>query len=200
VKLAATIGAVILCFACSSSYGQDQAERKPHVAPPELTILKHNLGSERRFVNEAMPQSPRGGEPPTRLVSQLVMTVSVKVRSNATKAIVGVSWYFVLTKNSSEDYFSLPFITPTDIPPRGSKTFKVEIERLPGRSRAVTVDELKHPDKGPGRERIVITCVVFSDGTSSPLNGASKRDCRQLEAAPEIRRKIKNSSAELLLK
>jgi hypothetical protein len=196
VKTIAAISVCVLFFACRSISAQE-ADSSRYVAPTELTILKHNFGGERRFVTEPTPQSERGGEPATRVVSQPVMTVSVKVRSNATKPIVGVSWYFVLAKNSSEAYFSLPFVTPTDIAPRDSKTFKAEIERLPGRPRAVTVDELKHPDKGPGRERIVITCVVFSDGTTSPLNDASRRDCRRLENSPEIRKKIEKPSARV---
>ena len=191
MKNLATISVCVLFFACGSSSAQ-QSDPPRYSAPTDLTILKHSFGGERRFVTEAMPESERGGQPATRIVSAPVMTVSVKVRNNATRAIVGVSWYFVLTRNASEDYFSVPFVTPTDISPRNSKTFKAEVQRLPGRSRAVTVEELKNADKRPGRERerIVITCVVFSDGTTSPLNDASKRDCRQLETSPEIRRKI----------
>jgi len=189
VKIAADIIACVLVLAGSASYAQD-ANPPRYVAPSELKILKHNFNGERRFVTEATPQSERGGEPATRVVSQLVMTVSVKVKSNAAKPIIGVTWYFVLTKNRTEDYFSLPFVTPVDIAPQNAGTFKAEVERLPKHSRAVTVDELKQPDKTPPRERIVITCVAFADGTTSPLNEASQKDCRRLETAPEIRKKI----------
>jgi hypothetical protein len=184
-----TIGVCLLFFAGGYGYAQDTTPPR-YAAPSELTILKHNFGGERRFVTEATPQSERGGEPARRIVSQPVMTVSVKVRSNATKPIIGISWYFVLTKNSTEDYFSLPFVTQIDIAPQNAKTFKADVERLPGRARAVTVDELKHPDKSPVRERIVITCVAFADGTTSPLNEASKSDCGRLATRPEIRKKI----------
>ena len=190
MKAIATIGAVVLYLACGLGCGQDGADSKPHVAPPELTVLKHAFGGERRFVTEATPQSERGGEPATRVVSQPVMTVSVKARSNATKTIVGVSWYFVVAKETGEEYFSIPFITPVDIASRQTKTFKGEIERLPMQRRAVTVDELTNPLKRPAQERIVITCVVFSDGTSSPLNEAAKQDCQRLQVAPQIRKKI----------
>jgi hypothetical protein len=189
VKAIATIGAVVLYLAGGPGCGQESADSKPHVAPPEITILKHAFGGERRFVTEATPQSGRGGEPATRVVSQLVMTVSVKAKSNATKTIVGVSWYFVLEQDANAEYLSIPFITPVDIAARQTKTFKGEIDRLPQHRRAVTVDELKNPIKTP-HERIVITCLIFSDGTFSPLNEAAKRDCRRLQVAPEIRKKI----------
>lgn len=188
MKIAANIIACVLLLACG--YGQGKTELPRYVAPTELTILKHNFGSERRFVTESTPQSVRGGEPATRVVSQPISTVSLKVKSKATKTIVGVSWYFVLARNSSEDYFSLPFITPTEIAPQNTRTIKAQVERLPGRARAITVDELKHPDKNSAQERIVITCILFTDGTSSPLNEASQRDCRRLETSPEIRKKI----------
>jgi len=189
VKAIATIGAVVLFLAYGLGCGQDTADSKPHVAPPELTVLKHAFGGDRRFVTETTPQSERGGEPATRVVSQPTMTVSVKAKSNATKTIVGVSWYFVLAKDA-EEYFSIPFLTPVDIASRQTKTFKGEIKRLPTHRRAVTVDELKNPSKTSAQERIVITCVVFSDGTTSPLNEASKNDCQRLQVVPEIRKKI----------
>jgi hypothetical protein len=31
---------------------------------------------------------------------------------------------------------------------------------------------------------------MFADGTSSPLNEASKGDCQRLQASPQIRKKI----------
>lgn len=190
MKAIATIGAVLLFFAGGRGCGQDSADSKPHVAPPELTILKHAFGGERRFVTESTPQSERGGEPATRVVSQPVMTVSVKAKSNTAKTIVGVSWYFVFEKDSGEEYFSIPFITPVEIAARQTKTFKTEVKRLPMHRRAVTIDELKNSSKTRAQERIVITCVLFKDGTFSPLNEAAKHDCQRLQVAPEIRKKI----------
>ena len=118
------------------------------------------------------------------------MTVSVKAKSNTTKSIVGVSWYFVLTKNTGEEEFSIPFTTPVEIASQQTRTFKGEIVKLPRRSRAVTVDELKNPPKTPAEGRIVITCVMFADGTFSPLNEAAKSDCVRLQTSTEIRKKI----------
>jgi hypothetical protein len=190
MKTAAAISAVVLFLAGSFSYGQNRADPRPHVAPSELTILKHTFDRERRFVTEAIPESQRGGEPATRIVSQPVLMVSVKAKSNTAKSIIGVSWYFVLTRNTGEEEFSIPFTTPVDIASQQTRTFKGEIERLPGRARAVTVDELKNPARLSAQERIVITCVMFSDGTFSPLNDASKSDCGRLQTSGEIRRKI----------
>jgi hypothetical protein len=190
VKIAAILAAIILSIVCGSSYAQNQADAKPHVAPSELTILKHSFGSERRFVTESIPESRRGGEPTTRVVAQSVMIVSVKAKNNNAKTIIGVSWYFVLANaNTGQEVFSQPFVTPVDIAAQKTKIFKGQIERLPLQQRAVTVDELKHPVK-PAQERIVITCVMFSDGSLSPLNDASRFDCGLLQTSPELRKKI----------
>jgi hypothetical protein len=191
VKTIATIAAVVISLLCGNSFGQQSNDSTPHVAPPELTILKHSFGSDHRFVTESVPQSERGGEPATRVVSQEFMSVSVKARSNTTKRVVGVSWYFILTNQvTGENIFSIPFNTPVDIASQQTRTFKAEIERLPKPGRAVTVEELKNPVKPPTQERIVITCLMFSDGTLSPLNEAARSDCRRLQAAPEIQTKI----------
>jgi hypothetical protein len=191
VRTTAAIGAVFLIlFAGSSSYGQGDADSPQYAAPSDLTILKHHFGGERRFVTESTPQSERGGEPATRVVSHSVMTVSVKAKSNSPKNIVGLSWYFVLAKASGERVFSVPFFTEVDLTSRQTKTFKAEIERLPKHPQAISVEELENPDKGPARERIVVTCVMFADGTTSPLNEASKVDCQRLQTSPQIRKKI----------
>jgi hypothetical protein len=80
-----------------------------------------------------------------------------------------------------------------------TKTITGEISELPrGHRRAVTVEELQNPDKTPAQERIVISCVLFADGTFSSLNDASKTDCNQLQAAPQIRKKLQNSGAQPL--
>jgi len=191
MKTAAAISAVVLFLACGCGYGQDQADSRPHVSPPELTILKHAFGSDHRFVTESVPQSQRGGEPATRIVSKGFMSVSVKAKNNTTKRVVGISWYFIFTnQKTGENIFSMPFNTPVDIASQQSRTFKAEIERLPKPARAVTVEELKNPVKPAPEERIVVTCILFSDGTSSPLNEAARPDCQHLQASTEIRKKI----------
>jgi hypothetical protein len=194
VKTLATIAAVVLCLACGTGMGQEKSDPPPYVAPPEITILKHVFGSDHRFVTEAVPQSKTGGEPATTVVPHSFMSVSVKAKSNANKRVVGVSWYFTVSKNTGEEIFNVPFITPVDIASQQTKTFKGEIERLPRRPQTVTVEELKDPVKTPARipplERVVITCVLFADGTSSPLTDAARDDCRRLQASPEIRKKI----------
>jgi hypothetical protein len=40
------------------------------------------------------------------------------------------------------------------------------------------------------QERVVITCIAFSDGTVSPLNDAAGADCQRLRSSPEIRKKL----------
>jgi hypothetical protein len=54
----------------------------------------------------------------------------------------------------------------------------------------VTLEELENPIQTRARERIVITCVLFADGTASPLTDAARNDCQRLQASPEIKKKI----------
>lgn len=128
-------------------------------APPEITILKHALDHEARLVNE---MNSAGGEPTTRIGSEPVTFVSVKVRGNTLRTIVAVSWYFVLQKSNDEEYFRVPFLTPAEIEGEKTKTIKGELDMadlLRKHPQAVTVDELKNPVKTPARERIVISCL-----------------------------------------
>jgi hypothetical protein len=114
----------------------------------------------------------------------------VNVRSNTIKHVIGVSWQFIVA-TPTEEYFRIPFITAVEIEPSKIGTIKGEIESLPGgHPRAVTVDELEHPDKTPAQERIVISCVLFSDGSSSSLNDADKSDCERLRALAQIKKKL----------
>ena len=141
-------------------------------------------------MTEATPTSASGGEPATRVVTKPTMSVSVKVKSEASQTVAGISWYFAVEQNG-EQYFRIPFITPVEIPAGRTKTFKGEIERLPRRRpHTVTVDELKNPVTAPAHEQVVITCVIFSDGSVSPLNHAAGVDCQRLQSSPEIKKKL----------
>ena len=175
-----------------SNYGQVREGPPSYVTPPQLTILKHTFAPESRFATEPIAASERGGEPATRVVAQTVMAVSEKAKSSAPKTIVGVSWYFAMRTRNGEALFNVPFLTQVEIASQQTKTFKGEMERMPwARPRAVTVDELKNqPEQTPMQQRVVITCMIFSDGTFSALNDASKSDCERLQASPEIRKKI----------
>jgi len=184
-----TVG--ILFFSCGSLCGQDVDFAQRNDSPPELAVLIHKRSFERRFVNDSAPK-PRNGkdEPTTQVAGKSVMIVSVNVRSNTPKQIIGISWQFIVATRN-EEYFRIPFITAVEIDPRKTRTIKGEIESLPrGHPHPVTVDELEHPDKTPAQERIVINCVLFSDGTFSALNDGASLDCRQLQASPQIRKRL----------
>jgi hypothetical protein len=186
----ATILGSILLLAGGAVCAQNSLDGPGREAPAELRILNHTFGSDRKFVTEATPTSPNGGEPATRVVTKSTMAVSVKVKSESSRTIAGVSWYFEVERNG-EQYFRLPFITPVEIQAGKTKTFKGEIERLPRRPpRTVTVDELKNPVSAPAQEHVVITCILFSDGRVSPLNDAAVADCQRLQSQPEIRKKL----------
>jgi len=120
-----------------------------------------------------------------------VPIISVKVRSISSKTIIGVSWFLIFETNNDENYFRIPFITTIDIKPNTTKTFhgEIEIESLPRHPRTITVDELKNPPTTRPKERIEINCVLFSDGTTSPLNDAAEADCQRLRASSEIWKK-----------
>ena len=188
--LSPIIPALVLFVATGALYAQNTTDRPGHESPGELRILNNNFGSDAKFVTEATPISPSGGEPATRVVTKSTMAVSVKVKSESARTVAGVSWYFEVERSGNQ-YFRIPFITPVEIRPGRTKSFKGEIERLPGRRpQIVTVDELKNPVNSPAREHVVITCILFSDGTVSPLNNATAVDCQRLQSSPEIRKKL----------
>lgn len=188
----ATIAAVVLIVAGAPS-GRQNPVSSVHEAPPELTILKHVFGSARRFTTEAADSKP-GGEPNPHVVSKILLSVSVKATSRASKPIVGVSWNFVfVNKNTGEELFNIPFITPIFLGPQQTKTFKGDFDKdeLPHHPRTVSVDELGKSAAPPAaEERVVITCVMFADGTFSALNDEVRSDCSHLQSSPEIKKKL----------
>ena len=186
----ATIPAFILFLTGGGLCAQDSTDGPRRESPAELRILNHTLGSDAKFVTEATPTSPNGGEPATRVVTKPIRAVSVRVKSESSRTIAGVSWYFAVERNG-EQYFRIPFITPVEIPAGKTKTFRGEIEEMPRRRpHTVSVDELKNPGNSTAREHVVITCILFSDGTVSPLNDAADADCQRLQSSPEIRKKL----------
>jgi len=141
-------------------------------------------------VTEATPTSPNGGEPARRVVTKPIRAVSVKVKSESSRTVAAVSWYLAVERNG-EQYFRIPFITPIEIPAGKTKTFRGEIERMPPRRpHTVTVDEFKNRGNSMEREHVVLTCILLSDGTVSPLNGAADADCQRLQSSSEIRKKL----------
>ena len=177
----ARILACLLCFSSSSfplSQQKNQnASAQDTEAPAEVTILKHRFRSEGRFVNETRPNSQTGA---MQVLQTSVLTASVKLRSNTTKNIVGISWYFILQKSVNEEYFRIHFISRIEIQPHRTRTLKEVIKKIPMPPRAVSVDELKNPRQPPAQERIVVNCVLFSDGSFSPLNDSAQKDCKRL--------------------
>ena len=171
--------ASLLCFSSSTSSQQENqnAPAQDAEAPAEVTILKHRFRSEGRFINETRPNSETGA---TQVLQTSVLTASVKVRSNTTKTIVGISWYFILQKSVSEEYFRIHFVSRTEIQPHKTQTLKEDIRKIPMPARAVSVDELKNPRQPHTQERIVVNCVLFSDGSFSPLDDSAQKDCRLL--------------------
>jgi hypothetical protein len=151
-------------------------------APPEIVVLKHALEHQARLVNE-MSRDPQTAEPATAVRRQSVTFISVAVKSATTKTIVGVSWYFVLQKGSEEELFRVPFITQAHIESAKTKAIKGELDMaslLRRHPQTLTVDQLKNPVRTPAQERIVISCLLFSDGTFSRLNDSAKQDCQRL--------------------
>lgn len=191
-NVSANILVCLLSFSIGSSIPGQKSESgstPQRDAPPEVTILQHKYGSKRRFVNQTRRNS--GQEPTTQVITQSVPIISVKVRSISSKAIVGFSWFLVFEMNNDENYSRMPFITAVDIKPNTTKTFygEIDIESLPRHPRTITVDELKNPPATRPKERIEINCVLFSDGTTSPLNDAAEADCQRLRASSQIRKK-----------
>jgi len=135
-------------------------------SPAELTILKHELSFERTLTNS-------------------VQVVLAKVRNNTDKPIVGVTWYFVLNKNSHDEYFRIRFRSQTEIKGEKTKTLKGAVAKWPRLPRAVSVDELKNEIPVPPHERIVVTCLLFADGTFASLKDWPAEDCQRLGSPPK---------------
>jgi hypothetical protein len=164
---------------------------KAGASPPEVTILKHGLSFERGFVSAVKPDSQSTHDKPMpqiRMTSLIV--VSAKVKNNTTKKITGVTWYFVLKKGSDEEYFRIRFTSHTEIAGEKTKTLEETFERWPrGPRRAVSVDELKAGPPAPPQERILISCLLFSDGSSSSLKDSPTADCQDLALAEKVQKK-----------
>jgi hypothetical protein len=159
-------------------------------SPPEVTILKHGYSFERGFVSAVKPDSQSThDEPVTKLWTKTVIVVTAKVRSNTTKKITGVTWYFVLKKSSDEEYFRIRFSSHTEIAGGKTKTLKGTLERWPRvPRRAVSVDELKVGPPAPPQERILISCMLFSDGSFSSLKDSPTEDCQGLVSGKRSKR------------
>jgi hypothetical protein len=160
-------------------------------SPPEVTILKHGYSFEPGFVSAVKPDSQSThDEPATKIWTKTVIVVSAKVRSNTTKKITGITWYFVLKKSSGEEYFRIRFSSQTEIAGEKTKTLKGTLERWPrGPRRAVSVDELRARPPAPPQERILISCLLFSDGSFSSLKDSPTEDCQGLVSAEKIQKK-----------
>lgn len=178
-----------ICLASFKSYAHQTVDGGD--APPELTILKHEVASERTFTSETKGTQSVHGEPMTQIRVKLVPVMFAKVRNNTNKTILGLTWYFILKKDSNVEYFRIRFSSNTEIKGAKTKTLKGVIARWPRTPRSVSVDELKTEVPVPPQERIVISCLLFSDGSFSSLKDWPKEDCHRLVTAE----RTKGSSA-----
>jgi hypothetical protein len=154
-------------------------------SPPEVTILEHRFGASRKPVIDTSPDpnSPKG-EPSTRVRMSANPAVSLKIKNQTTRKIVGIVWYFVLHKTVNEEYFRVRFVDTSAIEAGKTRTLVGEMETMPmpnPQTRVVTVDELGKPIPPP-QEQIVISCIMFADGSFSSLNESTKEDCESLKS------------------
>lgn len=159
-------------------------------SPPDVTILKHHFGTVRKYVSQtsADPLNP-SSEPSSRIRSQITPGVELKIRNETTKKIVGMTWYFVLHRTANEEYFRVRFVNTSIIEAGKTKTITGEMDsipRPPQTTRVVSADELDEPIP-PAQERIVISCIMFADGSFSSLNEFTKEDCESLKPIEKIK-------------
>jgi len=180
---------VLMLSACGLVLGQLKNDRKKLPprwdSPPEVTILEHRFGASKKPVIDTSPdpQSPRG-EPSSMIRMSVNTAVSIKIRNETTRKIVGMIWYFVLHKTVDEEYFRVRFVNTSAIEAGKTRTLVGEMETIPGpnpQTRVVTVDELGKPIPPP-QERIVISCILFADGSFASLNEFTKEDCESLKS------------------
>ena len=102
-----------------------------------------------------------------------------------------MTWYFILHKTADEEYFRVRFVNTSIIEAGKTKTITGEMDgipRPPQTTRVVSIDELSKPHP-LAQERIVISCIMFADGSFSSLNEFTKEDCE----SPKATRKDKNN-------
>ena len=150
-------------------------------SPPEVKILKHRFGASKKFVSETTPNpSNPTGEPSSRLRTKVKPAVYLELKNQTTKKIIGMIWYFVLHKSENEEFFRVRFVNTTVIEAGKSRALTGEMDRMPRPPQTVSVDELNTPRR-PAQERIVISCIMFADGSFSSLNEFTKEDCESLK-------------------
>jgi len=116
--------------------------------------------------------------------------VSLKIKNETTRKIIGMIWYFVLHKTVDEEYFRVRFVDTSTVEAGKTRTLVGEMETIPGpnpQTRVVTVDELGKPIPPP-QERIVIGCIMFADGSFASLNEFTKEDCESLKSIDKIKK------------
>jgi len=116
--------------------------------------------------------------------------VSLKLKNETTRKIVGIIWYFVLDKTVNEEYFRVRFVDTSTIEAGKTRTLVGEMETIPRpnpQTRVVTADELGKPIPPP-QERIVISCMMFADGSFSSLNEFTKADCESLKSIEKTKK------------
>jgi len=150
-------------------------------SPPEVAILKHEFGTSKKFASKTYPNPTNpSGEPLSRLATNVNPAVYLKIKSQTPKKIVGMVWYFVLHKSESEEYFRVRFIDTSIIEAGKTRNLNGEMERIPRHPQTVSVDELSKP-RPLAQERIVISCIMFDDGSFSSLNESTREDCESLK-------------------
>ena len=162
-----------LCLAPGDLHAQNKTSVDPNApnAPPDVTILAHELRYENRLITRR-----------AMVVNRLVRMATIKVQNNSNRKIAGISWYFVVLKNREEVYFRLPYATISEIDPNKSKTLKgfFWVPRTE-QTQTVTVEDLELPPKF--QSVVLVSCVLFSDGSFSALNDSAKQDCDRLQRA-----------------
>jgi hypothetical protein len=150
-------------------------------SPPEVTILKHRFGASKKFASETTqhPSNPTG-EPSSRLRTKVNPAVYLELKNQTTKKIIGMIWYFVLHKSENEEFFRVRFVNTTVIEAGKTRTLTGEMNRIPRPPQTVSVDELSKP-RPQAQERIVVSCIMFADGSLSALNEFTKEDCESLK-------------------
>lgn len=181
-------GCILMLSAAGLVPGQRKNEKQlpPRWdSPPEVTILKHQFGVSKKFVNESTPNpSDPTGEPGSRLRRNINPAVQLKIKSQTTRKIVGMVWYFVLQKSENEEFFRIRFVNTKVIEAGKTETLTGEIDRIPRGPQTISVDELREP-RPQAQERIVISCLMFGDGSFSSLNESTKEDCESLKSIPK---------------
>jgi hypothetical protein len=108
---------------------------------------------------------------------------SVKIKNEGKKAITGVAWEYLVTDPADNSELSRHrFWTWEKVGSTKSKTLEGRSPSPP--SNIVSVAGLQKDKRSPYLEKVILKCVMYSDGTTWTSAESTEHDCQRLKRGP----------------